>query len=346
MPFEAGIPEDAKTERGDVDKQRQFAKKLLQNKLDLHSTGIDTLQINITKMCNQACTHCHVDSSPRRKEAMSDEIIDQIIHILSTDEKLKILDITGGAPELHPRFRELVVKARSLGKRVISRFNLTVNHDPHPSNKESLSDLPSFYAEQKVEIVSSLPYYQEYFTDKQRGSGVFKKSIASLQELNRLGYGIEGSGLNLNLVYNPVGAFLPPKQADLEKTYKKELAEKFDIHFNQLLAITNMPIHRFKAQLRRLKAYDDYMDKLVAAFNPVAAEGIMCRNIISVSYDGKLYDCDFNQVLNMDIENKGTSLSIFDWDRSVLQQRTIKTGDHCFGCTAGAGSSCGGNTSN
>ncbi|SMF62823.1 arsenosugar biosynthesis radical SAM (seleno)protein ArsS [Pseudobacteriovorax antillogorgiicola] len=328
----------------EIENRFGFAKKIVSSGLDLKARTIETLQINITKLCNQACVHCHVDSSPRRREAMSDAVIDQIIKVLESNPSIKALDITGGAPELHPRFKELVTKARQLEKTVIVRHNLTVTHDPHPQTKESLADLPDFFAEQEVEIVSSLPYYQEFFTDKQRGSGVFKKSILSLQMLNERGYGIPDSNKILNLVYNPVGAFLPPPQKSLEASYKKELKEKFDISFNHLFAITNMPIHRFKAQLRRLKSYEDYMEKLVSAFNPAAAEDVMCRSLVSVSFDGKIYDCDFNQVLDMEIDSPNGAMTIFDWNTETLAQRTIRTADHCFGCTAGAGSSCGGNT--
>ena len=318
-----------------------FARTISQSGHDLKPHTIETLQINITKLCNQACVHCHVDSSPRRREAMSPTVIAAVIKVLAENESIKNLDITGGAPELHPQFKELVVKARSLGKKVMVRHNLTVVADPHPLTGESLADLPQFFAEQKVEVISSLPYYQEYFTDKQRGSGVFKKSISTLKELNQVGYGKPGTGLVLNLVYNPVGTFLPPPQADLQKSYKRHLKEEFDIEFNELFALTNMPIHRFKAQLKRLGSYEEYMEKLIGAFNPAAAEGIMCRSIISVDYEGRLFDCDFNQVLDLPI----TSIeSLEDWDMQILLNRSIRTREHCFGCTAGAGSSCGGNT--
>ena len=329
-----------------VENSYQFPRSIAKSGLDLKPSTIDTIQINLTKLCNQACVHCHVDSSPRRKEAMNDAVIDKVIDLMKNDDKLQTIDITGGAPELHPRFKDLVIELRNAGKKVMSRFNLTVNHDPHPLTKESLSYLPKFYADHGVEVVSSLPCYQEDSTNKQRGDGVYQKSIASLQALNKLGYGQEGSGLTLNLVYNPIGAFLPPDQDGLELTYKKELGDRFGIKFNKLFAITNMPIHRFKAQLRREKCLEDYMNTLVDAYNPQAASGIMCRNIISVSYDGFIYDCDFNQVLSMNIERHGKAVSIFDWEREELESRTIKTADHCFGCTAGAGSSCGGNTAN
>ena len=314
--------------------------------LTLTPTAISTLQLNVTKLCNQVCVHCHVDASPKRREMMSDAVIDRCLSLLEKDPGIQSLDITGGAPELHPRFKDLVQKTRQFGKHVLVRHNLTVTLDPHPLTKESMEYLPDFFREQKVEVVSSLPYYESYFTDKQRGEGVFEKSIRSLKMLNERGFGLKDTGLQLNLVYNPAGAFLPAPQADLERDYKRELAAKWGVQFNGLFALTNLPVHRFKAQLVVNKTYEEYMEKLVGAFNPVAAEGVMCRSMISVSHDGKLYDCDFNQMLNMDIkggpDRKG--LTIFDFDRAQLMKRDIRFASHCFGCTAGAGSSCGGNT--
>ena len=337
---QSSIVESTKGQHSESTRSR-FAQRLGSVGLDLKPTAIDTLQINITKLCNQACVHCHVDSSPRRREAMSETVIAQVLQVLEKHPEINSLDITGGAPELHPQFKHVVRKARALGKKVMVRHNLTVVQDPHPIDGSSLADLPQFFSEQQVEIISSLPYYQEFFTDKQRGSGVFQKSIKTLKQLNAVGYGKPGSGLTLNLVYNPVGAFLPPPQKDLEKSYKAHLRDQFDIEFNELFALTNMPIHRFKVQLNRLSSYEEYMEKLIAAFNPAAAEGVMCRSIISVDYEGRLFDCDFNQVLNMPLKQCKT---LADWDQQTLLERTIVTADHCFGCTAGAGSSCGGNT--
>jgi radical SAM/Cys-rich protein len=322
-----------------------FEKTLSAYQLDLKRSVPQTLQMNITKMCNQACVHCHVDSSPRRKEEMSDEILEQCLRVIKTTPSISHLDITGGAPELHPKFRYLVHEARKLGKTVMVRHNLTVTLDPHPKTKESLDYLPAFFRDQQVEVVSSLPYYQEFFTDKQRGDGVFQKSIESLRRLNAVGYGRAGSGLILNLVYNPAGAFLPAPQADLERDYKKELSAKFDISFNNLFAITNMPIHRFRYQLKKGGGYEPYLQKLLKAFNPSAANSVMCRTLISVSYDGFLYDCDFNQMLDMHIGGAG-KVSIADFDVNALLDQKIKTAEHCYGCTAGSGSSCGGNTTN
>lgn len=323
--------------------ESRFEQFLAKENLDLTPGGIETLQLNVTKLCNQTCVHCHVDAGPRRRESMNDAVIDRCLEILGRHPGIKNLDITGGAPELHPRFRDLVEAARGMDRNVIVRHNLTVTHDPHPQTKASMTYLPDFFAAQGVEVVSSLPYYQEYFTDKQRGSGVFKKSIASLRLLNERGYGVEGSGRMLNLVYNPVGAFLPPAQANLERDYKRELKEKFGVVFNKLWAVTNMPIHRFKAQLLKIKGYEEYMEKLIGAFNPSAAQGVMCRTLISVAWDGRLYDCDFNQMLDLSIGGD-QPLTVFDFDVEALARRAIRFDDHCFGCTAGAGSSCGGNT--
>ncbi len=321
-----------------------FARRVVKAGLDLKPREIDTLQINITKLCNQACVHCHVDASPRRREMMADDVIEAVLAVLRRTPSLKKLDITGGAPELHPRFRTLVSAARELGRHVMVRHNLTVMMDPHPLDKSSLRDLPEFFAAAGVEVISSLPYHHEFLTDRQRGSGVFKKSIAALKALNASGYGQSGSDLQLNLVYNPVGSYLPAAQEELERDYKRELQQQFGVSFNSLYAITNMPIHRFKVQLQRGGGYEDYMERLLAAFNPGAAAGIMCRSLLSVAYDGSLYDCDFNQMLALPIAAGGVAATIFNFDAEQLAQRTIATADHCFGCTAGAGSSCGGNT--
>ncbi|MCX6129612.1 MAG: arsenosugar biosynthesis radical SAM protein ArsS [Proteobacteria bacterium] len=298
-----------------------FAEKMQASGLNLMPQKIDTLQLNITKLCNQACTHCHVDASPRRREMMSDAVLDQVLKLLVEHPQLQTLDITGGAPELHPRFEDLVVRARRLQRKVIVRHNLTVSLDPHPLSKKSMSYLPAFFQEQGVELVSSLPCYQELLTDKQRGEGVFKKSIEAMQKLNAAGFGLPDSGLILNLVYNPVGAFLPGDQKALEQDYRRELAAHFQIQFNQLFVITNVPIHRYKAQLLRMGSYEEYMEKLVAAFNPKAAEGIMCRTLISVAYDGSLHDCDFNQMLQMPLQLKNKTSNIFDFEMTALSQR-------------------------
>lgn len=321
-----------------------FPAALTARGVDLAPLPLTTLQLNVTKLCNQACVHCHVDASPRRRESMPDEVLERCLQLLAMHPQITTLDITGGAPELHPRFRDLVTGARRMGRTVMVRHNLTVTLDPHPLTKASLEDLPDFFAAQKVEVVSSLPYYQEFFTDKQRGDGVFKKSLASLKMLNERGFGVEGTGLRLSLVYNPVGAFLPAAQKDLERDYKRELETRFGVVFNELFTITNMPIHRFKVQLKKAGGYEAYMDKLVQAFNPDAARGVMCRSLISVSWDGKLFDCDFNQMLGLPAEEGGQALTVFSFDMERLRRRAIAVAAHCFGCTAGAGSSCGGTT--
>ncbi|MFH2032351.1 MAG: arsenosugar biosynthesis radical SAM (seleno)protein ArsS [Bacteroidota bacterium] len=318
-----------------------FNKKLERINLELPPLAIETLQVNITLKCNQACLHCHVDSSPIRTEQMSKETIDKCLEILSDNPQIKNLDLTGGAPELNPHFDYIVIEAKKLLKHVMVRHNLTVTIDGDTTTNESKKYLPQFYADNSVEVISSLPYYQEYFTDKQRGKGVFVKSVESLKLLNHAGYGIDNTGLTLNLVYNPVGAYLPAAQESLEMDFKKELFEKFDIRFNNLYTITNMPIHRFKNQLERLGAYEEYMEKLVNAFNPSAAKGVMCRSLLSVSYDGKIYDCDFNQMLGLQVLN-GKPMTVFNFDYQKLAGRQIIFDSHCFGCTAGSGSSCGG----
>lgn len=322
---------------------QNFSKRLEQSNLHLTPLSVDTLQVNVGKLCNQACLHCHVDASPTRTEQMDGRTIDACIAVLAKHPELKILDITGGAPELNPHFERFVIAAKELGKHVIIRHNLTVTLDGNPQTGESKLSLPEFFAKHNLEVICSLPYYEEYFTDKQRGKGVFDKSIASMKLLNDQGYGKPGTGLILNLVYNPVGAFLPAAQASLEADFKRALHTKFGLDFNTLYTITNMPIHRFGEQLQRLGAYEDYMTKLVNAFNPAAANGVMCRSLISVGYDGRLFDCDFNQMLEMQIVN-GHPRTIFDFDLDQLMSRDILFASHCFGCTAGAGSSCGGAT--
>jgi len=314
---------------------------LEQSRLHLTPLSVDTLQVNVGKLCNQACLHCHVDASPTRTEQMDGRTIDACIAVLTAHPTVKILDITGGAPELNPHFERFVIAAKDLGKHVIIRHNLTVTLDGHPQTGASMEHLPAFFAAHGVEVICSLPYYEEYFTDKQRGKGVFDKSVASMKLLNEQGFGMPGSGLTLNLVYNPVVAFLPASQTALEADFKRALQTKFGVQFNTLYTITNMPIHRFGDQLKRLGAYEDYMTKLVNAFNPAAAKGVMCRSLVSVGYDGRLYDCDFNQMLEMQIVN-GRPRTIFDFDLDQLLSRDILFAAHCFGCTAGAGSSCGG----
>ena len=300
---------------------------------DLRAETIDTLQVNVGKLCNQACKHCHVDASPIRTEIMTRETIDACLDVLRK-HKIPTLDITGGAPEMIPDFRYFVTEAVKTGAKVIVRHNLTVMFE------KDNTDLPEFFVENRVEVVSSLPYFLQQQTDAQRGVGVFDKSIEALKRLNAVGYGTD-ENLILNLVYNPVGAFLPPSQSSIEADFKRELKTRFGIVFNNLFTITNMPIARYLDWLRRSKNEISYMQKLVNAFNPATISGLMCRNLISVDWTGKLYDCDFNQMLNLTIEN-GKPQTIFDFDSDRLAKRNIITGAHCFGCTAGAGSRCGG----
>ncbi len=339
------------TEEGNGTKQRvesaedryDFSGRVEELNLDLRPTSIDTLQVNVGKLCNQACLHCHVDAGPKRTEMIDRRVAEQIIEVVRTHPEITTVDITGGAPELSDQFRYLVEESRALGRHVMVRHNLTVQFDPHPNTGESMSWLPEFYAEQRVEVICSLPYYASYFTDKQRGRGVFDKSIDGLKRLNELGFGREGSGLVLNLVYNPAGAFLPAAQESLEADYRRELSNRFGISFNHLFTITNLPIHRFKHDLLRRDGYEEYMGRLLEAFNPTAAEGIMCRGMVSVNYDGTLSDCDFNQMLKMPLAGRAPR-TIFEFDAETILQRSIVFADHCYGCTAGAGSSCGGAT--
>ncbi len=302
----------------------------------LMATGIEILQINVGKMCNQVCKHCHVDAGPDRKEIMTRQTMQQCLDVLACNPSIKTVDLTGGAPELNPEFRWFVKEIRKLNRQVIVRCNLTIIL----ANKR-FNDLPNFFAEHRVEVVSSLPSYTADRTDKQRGDGVFVDSIKALKMLNDKGYGIAGSGLVLNLVYNPAGAFLPPAQEALEAEYKEALLRDHNIHFNSLFAITNMPISRYLDYLLVSGNYEKYMDKLIVAFNPAAAKSVMCRNTLSVGWDGYLFDCDFNQMLDLKVScSKSTHLSEFDFNS--LDKREIVINEHCFGCTAGAGSSCGG----
>lgn len=312
--------------------------------IELPPVSIDTLQVNVTRMCNQVCRHCHVDASPSRTEMLSAEGVAKCLEILGRHPQIAKLDITGGAPELHPGFDMFVENAARLQKHVMVRHNLTVQLDGNPRTGESKEYLPRFFARNRVEVISSLPYHQEYFTDAQRGAGVFAKSMEAMRRLNAEGYGVEGSNLVLNLVYNPVGPYLPAAQAGLEADYKRELKSKFGLAFNGLYTMTNMPINRFRLHLDKSGQYEAYMDKLLAAFNPSAAAGVMCRSLISVGHDGRIYDCDFNQMLELRAAADGKPASIFDFDADRLLRRRIRFGEHCLGCTAGAGSSCGGAT--
>ncbi len=303
----------------------------------LKALGVEIFQINIGKMCNQVCKHCHVDAGPDRKEIMTRETMQLCLNILA-NSSIKTVDLTGGAPEMNPDFRWFVQEIKKLNKHIIVRCNLTIIL----ANKR-FHDLPDFFKQHQIEVVSSLPSFTKDRTDRQRGDGVFEDSIKALQMLNVVGYGKDGSNLHLNLVYNPAGAFLPPPQQALEKEYKTELFKTFGIQFNNLFAITNMPISRYLDYLLVSGNYDKYMEKLIAAFNPAAIENVMCRNTISVSWDGYLYDCDFNQMLDLKV-SCDTSQHLSNFDHSVLNNRDIVIKQHCYGCTAGAGSSCGGAT--
>lgn len=305
----------------------------------LKPTEIDILQINLGKMCNQVCKHCHVDAGPDRKEIMTRDTMMECLQVLKNNP-INTIDLTGGAPEMNPDFRWFVESIReiNLGVKIIVRCNLTIilaNPKYH--------DLPEFYRKHHIEVVSSLPYFTASKTDSQRGDGVFNKSIKALKLLNNQGYGMSDTDLMLNLVYNPAGAFMPGSQEGLEKEFKKRLSSSYGISFNSLFTITNLPISRFLEYLIRSENYDAYMEKLVSSFNPVAAEGVMCRNTISVGWDGYLYDCDFNQMLDLKVAT-GQSNHVSEWNQRELSNRDIIVKNHCFGCTAGAGSSCGGAT--
>jgi radical SAM/Cys-rich protein len=302
----------------------------------LRPSQLEIFQINVGYMCNQVCKHCHVDAGPDRKEIMTKENLQKCIDIVKK-YNIPTIDLTGGAPEMNPNFRWFVEEAKNAGvEEIIVRSNLTIIK----ANKK-YEDLPSFFKENNVRVVSSLPYYQASKTDSQRGDGVFSKSIEALKMLNKVGYGVEGSGLFLDLVYNPAGAFLPGDQAQLEGEFKRNLKKDFDIDFNQLFTITNLPISRFLEYLIASGNYEDYMEKLVSAFNPAAVDGVMCKNTISVSWDGKLFDCDFNQMLDLPVDKANANhLDTFNLDD--LMDREIRVSQHCYGCTAGAGSSCQG----
>ena len=290
------------------------------------------LQVNLGKLCNQACLHCHVDAGPKRTEIMS---LKTIHEVLAAVEFLGVhtVDVTGGAPEMNPDFRFFIKALRERGVvRIIDRCNLTILLEP------GFEWAAEFLAENEVEIVASLPFYMEENVDRQRGKGVFKKSIEAMRQLNRLGY---GQDLPFHLVYNPQGAYLPPEQAELEVLYKRYMSEHFGVSFNQLFTITNMPIARFAHFLQRSGNYQRYMNKLRSRYNPETLDSVMCRDLISVGWDGRLYDCDFNQMLDMTLESDGGT-HIRDIEQILLKGREIRVGDHCYGCTAGGGSSCGG----
>jgi len=295
-----------------------------------------TLQINVGKLCNQACHHCHADAGPKRTEVMTRATAQRILELLCNSPCVSEIDITGGAPELNPDFQWFVHEAWLCDLRVIVRCNLTVLFEP------GMDWLPDFYRDHRVHLICSLPCYSRINVEQQRGKGVFAKSIEGLQRLNRFGYGRE---LTLDLVYNPVGPFLPPPQAQLEAQYREELGRNFGIVFQRLLTLTNMPINRFARQLQHSGKFSEYMGLLVNHFNPATVDGLMCRELVSVSWDGLLFDCDFNQMLEMPIFDRVAQAPLSIWqidDLGRMRGASIATGSHCFGCTAGAGSSCGG----
>ncbi len=313
-----------------------FAKKIKEtNQFPLRPKKLEILQINVGYMCNQVCAHCHVDAGPDRKEIMTKETMQQCLEVIKKTGA-HTLDLTGGAPEMNPNFRWFVEEAAKVGiKDFIVRSNLTIIR----ANKK-YHDLPEFFKKHNVHVVSSMPHWTRGKTDKQRGDGVFDKSIQALKDLNAVGYGMPGSSLRLDLVYNPSGAFLPGDQMALEADFKKALKEDFGIHFHNLFTITNLPISRFLDYLIASENYEDYMYALVEAYNPAAVENVMCTNTLSVSWDGWLYDCDFNQMLNLKVASKVKHIS--EYNEELLQNRNIVINQHCYGCTAGAGSSCQG----
>ena len=312
-----------------------FAETLRRHGLNLSRTPLEILQINVGKLCDLACQHCHVEAGPKRTEIMQAATVERLLELLADAPGIHTVDLTGGAPELNPHFRTLVRESRALGKTVIDRCNLTVLFRP------GQGDTADFLAAHGVKVVASLPCYSKANVEQQRGQHVFDPSLRALRQLNEFGYGQPDSALELDLVYNPIGATLPPSQASLEATYRHQLAEHFGVVFNRLFTITNMPIKRFLHLLEREGRYERYMQTLLDAFNPQAALGVMCRNLLSVDWRGQLYDCDFNQAL--ELPQGGRKRSIWDIQSLTdIERDPIVFGDHCYGCTAGAGSSCGG----
>jgi radical SAM/Cys-rich protein len=331
-----------------IQSDNAFADHLSRSGLSLQRGSLNTLQINVGKMCNLACHHCHVEAGPGRKEIMTWDTMSHVLTWLDNHGPalgVKTIDLTGGAPEMNPHFRQFVTELRKRNLHVLDRSNLTILVEP------GYEYLAQFLAEMKVEVVASLPCYEESNVDKQRGRGVFHDSIEALRLLNQHGYAQPGSDLRLDLVYNPTGYGLPPEQSSLEADYKRELADRFDIRFNHLFTITNMPIKRFEHALRRDGKYDMYMQKLINAHRDENVPGVMCRSLISIGWQGSVYDCDFNQMLQLPLVGptgeeehfvESTSRKLWDYTPADLIDRTIATGIHCFGCTAGAGSSCTG----
>ena len=312
-----------------------FHEKLKNENLNLLRDQVEILQVNIGRLCNQACHHCHVEAGPLRTENMGSQTVDRLIELIAASPSVKTIDITGGAPELNPHFRKFVTACHRMGKHIIDRCNLTVLFEP------GHEDTAMFLKKHSVHIIASLPCYSKDNVEKQRGRGVFNKSIEALKILNSLGYGITDSSLKLDLVYNPTGPSLPPEQKKLEDGYKKELKALFNIEFNNLFTITNMPIKRFLDDLGRAGKFESYMDLLANNFNPHAVNSVMCKSLVSVSWDGTLFDCDFNQMLELPLGGEQKDI----WSISSLSELTaspIALANHCYACTAGAGSSCSG----
>ena len=313
-----------------------FAEKIRQNGDSFRKRKVEVLQINMGKYCNQACLHCHVEAGPARKEMMTLDTVESVLRFLEKSD-IKKVDITGGAPELNPHFDTLVERCIQLGRHVMDRCNLTVIFEPGKGY------LPDFFQKNRVELICSLPCYTEENVDQQRGKGTFDQSIRALQLLNRLGYGVQDTGLELQLVYNPVGAHLPPPQDRLERDYRKILKEEYGIVFNHLYCLTNMPITRFEKFLKLRNEYHQYVELIESAFNPATLDKVMCRDLLSVGWEGSIYDCDFNQMLELPMRNQqGKPLMIWDLGANGLEDQSIIVGNHCYACTAGAGSSCGG----
>ncbi|MCB1616847.1 MAG: arsenosugar biosynthesis radical SAM protein ArsS [Pseudomonadales bacterium] len=315
-------------------KQVSFHEKLVQHNLHIQRQSIEVLQLNLGKKCNLACHHCHVDAGPNRTELMAPDTVDRILHLIDKQPEIHTVDLTGGAPELNPEFRHLVSALRARRKHIIDRCNLAILQEPDQST------LTGFLAENTVHIVASLPCYSENNVDMQRGRGTFQSSIEALHALNGAGYGIN-SELQLDLVYNPVGATLPPDQVQLEKRYKEKLLEDFGIHFNRLLTITNMPINRFLHALQRDGKDQEYWQLLIENFNPKTIGQLMCKNQLSIAWDGEIFDCDFNQMLQLGCHATKTNVHDIEHFQELCELK-IRTANHCYACTAGSGSSCGG----
>jgi len=300
----------------------------------LQAAGVHTLQVNLGWRCNQSCKHCHLAAGPARPEMMAEDTIEEVLGVV-VRWSIPAVDLTGGAPEIHPHFEYLVSRLHALGVHILSRCNLTVLLEPGKGH------LPQFFRDHRVELICSLPYFQEEMVDRLRGPGVFKRSLEAMRRLNRLGYGQKGSDLKLHLMYNPAGAYFPPEQEALQALFQRELEERHQIYFHHLYTLLNMPIGRFKDYLQKSRNYERYMGKLAASFNPATVPDLMCRYLLSLSWDGRLYDCDFNQALDLPLM-EGLPQTLRDFDLPTLAARQIHLGDHCYGCTAGAGSSCGG----